>query len=177
MDRNKLRVMADAAPQGGGDRYLKVPPGESADIVLVGDPEGRVIVWDDDGRSRPADKTDVGAKVSIKILQEVYLPSTKTRAIWECGLVLWRQADKLREKLPRWALELTRTGQGMLTRWAVTPARELTPEEVKAVAASKSVGSLLGPDDTSLEVWESWKAQAKGAAPAAAPPADEEIPF
>ena len=181
MDLKKMREKADAAPQGGAGRYLRVESGEKVVIVLVGETDGRVIVWDD-STSRPACRDDLAhpSEVKTKILQEVFVPAEGRRSIWECGLQLWRQADKLRQKLPRWSLELSRSGAGMSTRWDVAPGEELTDQQVSAIKASQSLAPLLGPDDTSIDTWDAWLAERR--APVTPPvsqsrPPDDEIPF
>lgn len=123
-------------------------------------------MWDE-GVSRPACREDVRTpgEVKAKILQQVYLPTERRRSIWETNPTTWRTADKLLQKLPRWTIELSRVGSGMSTRWDVTMGRELSSLEVEAVKKSDDLSPLLGPADTSLEIWDAWLAAEKGPAP------------
>jgi hypothetical protein len=116
----------------GGD-FLKMQPGESAVIAVLGKPQAYT--------AKPFEGR-VGSKPSQKVLLSVFNCTTKGLQIWDMssmkfnGLleVTGKPSKPGRFPIDRWTYTVKRTGTGTKTRYSILPDKELNDVQKKHLA-------------------------------------------
>lgn len=139
------------AKEAGDGRYIRLEDKETVQVVFVGEPIAKEVVWIDK-KAVEYDPKKHTEKAKLRILVNAFVPGQGMK-VFEMGPKVFKQLVKMRGKygLDKKVFEIGREGTELKTEYTILPEGDIDAALRKEIADATPYDLEKADDDTSFD--------------------------